>query len=186
MILKKYHGIQVGAYSYGECLNPGSFPNGVTVGRYVSIGGGVRIFLRNHPMDRLSMHPFFYNKYLGFVKEDTIGTGNMEIGHDAWIGERAVITSGCTHVGIGAVIGASSVVTKDVPDFAIVAGNPARIIRYRFPEEIRKLVLESRWWELSIDEIAMHMNHMVKSIRNGTTSHPLLHEIKLKGKYCEH
>src|ERR1017187_4066715 len=133
-ILERYHGVRVGAYSYGECMVPGSWPAGVRVGRYVSVAPGVRVFLRNHPYDRLSMHPFFYNKKLGWVAEDTITSGTLEIGHDAWIGERVIITPGCRRIGIGAVVGAGAVVTKDVPDFAMVGGNPARLIRYRFPE----------------------------------------------------
>src|SRR5438128_8834208 len=60
LILKHFHGVSVGAYSYGSCMVPGAFPAGVTVGRYVSVGPGVQAFRRNHPLERLSMHPFFY------------------------------------------------------------------------------------------------------------------------------
>src|SRR4051794_9846381 len=54
IILRRYHGVSVGPYSYGECMRPGAFPGGVTVGRYVSIANGVRVYLRNHPYERLS------------------------------------------------------------------------------------------------------------------------------------
>src|SRR5437899_3350548 len=62
-ILESYHGVRVGAYSYGECMVPGAWPPGVCVGRYVSVAPDVRLFLRNHPYDRLSMHPSFYNRH---------------------------------------------------------------------------------------------------------------------------
>src|SRR5687767_6570682 len=65
LILKRSHGVQVGAFSYGTCTIPGAFPEGVVVGRYVSVGPNVRVFLRNHPLDTFSLHPFFYNCKLG-------------------------------------------------------------------------------------------------------------------------
>src|SRR5688572_19797057 len=63
-ILHRDYGVTVGAYSYGPCTSPGAFPPGVIVGRYVSVGPGVRVFLRNHPTDRFSLHPFFFNHNL--------------------------------------------------------------------------------------------------------------------------
>lgn len=90
-ILEHYHGVSVGAYSYGECMIPGVFPAGVTVGRYVSIASGVRVFLRNHPLDRLSMHPFFYNSRLGAVASDAVSSSSLNIGHDAWLGSGQLL-----------------------------------------------------------------------------------------------
>lgn len=160
-ILFNYHGIAVGAYSYGDCLKPGNWPAGVVVGRFVSIGDGVKVFLRNHPIERLSMHPFFYNHKLGYVEKDNITTGRLEIGHDTWIGSSVSILPKCKRIGVGAVIGSGAIVTQNIPDFAIVAGNPARILRYRFDEEEQKQILASRWWENSITHLKPHINSMV-------------------------
>jgi virginiamycin A acetyltransferase len=146
-ILAQYHGVRIGAFSYGPCLVPGRFPAGVTIGRYVSIAGGVRVLLRNHPLEGVSMHPFFFNRRFGYVERDAAFSSPLWIGHDAWIGENALITPSCSRIGIGAVVGAGAVVTRDVPDFAIVAGNPAALIRYRFPPQTISQLLHSRFWE---------------------------------------
>lgn len=172
-ILRAYHNVEVGAYSYGECLDPGMLPSGVTIGRYVSMAPGVRVYLRNHPSERLSMHPFFYNSRFGFVNEDNILSGTLSIGHDAWIGAGAIITKGCHRIGIGAVVAAGSVVTRDVPDFAIVGGNPVRLIRFRFSESVRKQVLASCWWTLPIQQCAMHLGVMTRPL-DESSLHTLL------------
>jgi acetyltransferase-like isoleucine patch superfamily enzyme len=173
-IMQKVYGVEVGDYSYGECFKPTAFPPGVRVGRYVSIGPDVRVFLRNHPMDRLSTHPFFYNASLGFVQTDSIDAGTLEMGHDSWIGARSVILKGCKRIGIGAVVGAGAVVTRDVPDFAIAVGNPAKVVRMRFEPEICAAILKSRWWEKSITECARHLQEMALSMDSVKANHPLL------------
>ena len=175
-ILERYHGVTVGDYSYGECMKPGSLPPGVTVGRYVSIGQGLKVFGRNHPLERLSMHPFFYNSQLGTVAEDTIGgLAPVWIGHDAWIGANAILTPRCRRIGIGAVVGAGAVVTMDVPDFAVVVGNPAKIVKYRFSEEMQATILDSRWWERPLEECLAVLPHMIVPLSNAA-EHPLLAE----------
>lgn len=171
--LEKYHGVKVGAYSYGPALTPEAFPSGVTVGRYVSIAAGVKIFVRNHPVRHFSLHPFFYNSILGYIKDDPIKFGILNIGHDSWIGHSAMITPGCTNIGIGAIVRAGSIVTKNVPDFAIVAGNPGKILRYRFDSDTINDILESGWWNLNINDIVSHMGYMILPLSE-VLRHPLL------------
>lgn len=170
-ILAARHGVRVGAYSYGECCVPGSFPAGTVVGRYVSCAAEVRVLEGNHPTDRLSMHPYFYNPALGIVREEGIEPARLEIGHDAWIGARAIVTPQVRRIGVGAVVGAGAIVTRDVPDFAVVAGNPARILRMRFPDELCATILASRWWDRPIEEVGEHLAAMLAPVE---PTHPLL------------
>lgn len=145
-LLAEHHGVEIGDYSYGPCLVPGVFPRGVKIGSYVSIGPGVRVFPRNHPLDGFSTHPFFYEPEFGVVAADATPEGTLTIGHDVWIGGGAIVTPGCRTIGDGAVIGAGSVVTRDVPAYAIAVGNPARVIRYRMDEEVAQSLSASQWW----------------------------------------
>lgn len=173
VLLERYYGVRIGAYSYGPCFRPGAFAPGLVVGRYVSMAEGVRYAHRNHPIERLSMHPFFYNAKLGYVSEDNIPSSRLEIGHDAWIGANAFITSRCRRIGIGAVVAACSVVTRDVEDFAIVGGNPARLIRYRFEPDTIRRILASRWWELPVEACIDHLSAMTAPLGDAA-QHPLL------------
>ncbi|HEY4261271.1 MAG TPA: CatB-related O-acetyltransferase [Schlesneria sp.] len=188
-LMSKYHEVEIGAYSYGDCFDPATMPKGTFIGRYVSIARGVRMFMQNHPVDRLSTHPFFYEQGLNgaaIADEPT----QLVIGHDVWIGCNAIITPGCRRVGNGAVIGAGAVVTKDVPDFAIVAGSPARKIRDRFPTEVQQRLLASNWWLLPSVEVAARRDeldgllvdsHFHTANNNGQTSaeNPRAHSMVL-------
>jgi len=164
-ILRKQYGVSVGMYSYGDCLRPGYLPRGTEIGNYCSFASGLSVHRRNHPMDRLSMHPFFYNGQIGPIPEDTIEANAdrpLKIGHDVWIGTGAIILPNCSVIGNGSVIGAGSVVTGDVPPFCIVAGNPARLLRKRFLPDVEKAVMESEWWLRPLSELVEGLPFLVR------------------------
>ncbi|MFD0938611.1 CatB-related O-acetyltransferase [Methylobacterium trifolii] len=145
--------VSVGAYTYGNLLYPTwHLREGLRIGRYVSMAQSAS-WSFNHPIDRISASPAFYEGVYGAFDNMPRPAPELEIGHDAWIGEYVVITPGCRRIGIGAVIGAGAVVTRDVPDFAVAVGVPARVVRYRFPEAVRQRLLDARWWELSMADL---------------------------------
>jgi acetyltransferase-like isoleucine patch superfamily enzyme len=155
-ILRRFHGIEVGAYSYGDILTPGILPRGSRVGAWCSVGTGLIVRRRDHPVERSVMHAFFYNSHLGLLPQDSIPRDEdnpLEIGHDVWIGDRVTILSGCRRIGNGAVLAAGSVVTRDVPAYTIVGGVPAKALRDRFPEAKAAALEASRWWEKSLSDL---------------------------------
>lgn len=155
-ILRRFHGVEVGRYSYGAILQPGVLPAGTHVGNYCSVGVELIVRRRDHPVERPFMHAAFYNKHLGFVPSDTIpkNTDNpLRIGHDVWIGDRVTILAGCRQIGNGAVLAAGAVVTRDVAPYAIVGGVPARTLRQRFPEDVMATLENTRWWDRSLAEV---------------------------------
>ncbi|MFJ5368445.1 CatB-related O-acetyltransferase [Bosea sp. CER48] len=142
-----------GLYTYGRPKV--RFPESgakLTIGRYGSIADGVEILLGgNHRLDWATTYPFpalprLWPEAVGATGHDTT-RGDVVIGHDVWLGSQCMIMSGI-RIGHGAVVAARAVVTRDVPPYAIVAGNPARIVRSRFDEQTAAALLDSRWWEL--------------------------------------
>lgn len=153
-IFQTYYGIEVGMYTYGLFEEPERYPRGTSVGRYGSIGP--RTVPRFVPRDCPAMHPVFHDATLGLVDETTEWgrpRPPLEIGHDVYGGFAIVTTPECSKIGDGAVIGTAAVLTEDVPAYSIVAGDPARVIRKRFSDEVEDLVRESRWFEHSISEL---------------------------------
>ena len=127
----------------------------VAVGSFCSIGKEVLFLVRaNHPLHTASTFPL-----RSFAKDnlELTSKGPILIGNDVWIGQRAILMSGVT-VGDGAVIGAGAVVTRDVPPYAIVGGNPARIIRYRFDGSTIEGLLSIRWWEWPDEKITQNID----------------------------
>ncbi len=153
-IFIKYWDVEIGEYSMGGCFVPYAFDRHTTIGRYCSFAGSVRGMNRNHPMEYKSTHALFYNPKMNKeIAEDPIEYIPLEIGSDVWMGHNAIIMPAVTSIGHGAVIAAGAVVNKNIPPYAVVVGNPARVIRYRFsPEKIEKL-LESKWWEKPFDQL---------------------------------
>lgn len=117
------------------------------VGSFCSIAEGVQIFLGGeHRSDWVTTYPFVDFWRTGKdIKGHPRTKGDVIIGNDVWIGHEAVILSG-VRIGDGAVIGARAVVSKDIPPYGIVAGNPARLIRHRFDTETILRLLDCQWW----------------------------------------
>jgi len=125
----------------------------VVVGKYTSVANGTHIIVASHPSltdNTVSNFPFYEKLKLDYPK-CTVG-GLITIGNDVWIGENVKIVGECT-IGDGAIIGAFSVVAKDIPPYSIVVGNPGKIIRLRFlPVNIDRL-LKIKWWDWPVDKI---------------------------------
>lgn len=129
-----------------------------SIGNFCSIGPNVTLGHGEHPLNFLTTSPYLYFDALGFKTNQTPNHNEywklqpITIGNDVWIGEGVFIKNG-VRVGDGAVLGAKSVITKDVPPYAIVVGTPAKVLRYRFDEPTRKELLRLKWWELEDDII---------------------------------
>jgi virginiamycin A acetyltransferase len=152
-IFHEYYNVKVGLYSFGACFIPGKFDKFTTVGRYCSFARSARVMNRNHPVEFKSTHPFFFNPALKYCKKEIIDYISLEIGNDVWIGHNAIILPKVRVIENGAIIAAGSVVTRNVPSYSIVAGNPAMIIKYRFDKDKIRDLNESKWWEKEISEV---------------------------------
>ena len=160
--------IGAGTYASGEPLirplHPG---NRITLGKYCSLAYDVTIFAGgNHPMDRITTHPIkiFHNvgDYAGWTADCADGDAVTRIGSDVWLGHGCTILSGAD-IGDGAIIGARAVVRGRVPPYAIVAGNPARVIRYRFDDAVIDRLLKIRWWDWPEEKIKAEIPHLTSA-----------------------
>ena len=158
---EKRYKVSVGEFSYGGCFNS-LFNQGGTViiGRYCSIAGNVHYFGANHPMESVSTSAYFYNRNMSGYEVKDVTRSVLRIQNDVWIGYGTIITNGCETIGTGAVIGAGSVVTHNVPAYAVVAGNPAKILRYRNTEETNNALVSSKWWEHDLKDIMKYYKYM--------------------------
>lgn len=138
------------------------------VGRYCSISWGLNITGSRHPLEWLTTSNINFDIHVQNIKKFHLNNGTNrfwvgqpsklekpypKLGNDVWIGQNVTLNRGIT-IGDGAVVAAFSVVTKDVPPYTIVGGNPAKVIRKRFPDELCERLLNVKWWELHPNEFA--------------------------------
>ena len=165
--------IEVGDYSYyddpddslafeRDAVLYGYGPERLVIGRYCAIASGVRFLMAggNHADLGPSTFPFgiFGAPWADLTMDLVMGApsrGDTVVGHDVWIGYQALVMPGVT-IGAGAVVAAARVVTADVPPYAIVAGNPARVVRRRFEDEDVARLLRAAWWHWPVDLVTEH------------------------------
>lgn len=151
----------VGAFTYSYS----GLPDGLNVGRYGSISAGLRFIDSSHPMDLLTTSAMTFRPRNALFKDfvtdaikdhaasySTTDKPYPRIGHDVWIGSNVTMSMDI-EIGTGSILASNSTVTKDVPPYAIVGGNPARIIKYRFDEETIERLLSSEWWNYDPREV---------------------------------
>lgn len=160
----KFYDIDIGYGSYGGCFDINRIPRGTKFGNYCSVAEGVTIFRANHPLNKFTTHPIFYNPIFGYVNSDKLERPKISIGHDVWLGYNSVILPTVEKIGNGSVVGAGSVVTKDVEPYSIVAGNPARHIRFRFNQKTILELEKSKWFNFEKKELIKKENYINKII----------------------
>ena len=161
------YNIQIGYGSYGGCFNRANIPGGVVFGNYCSVANNVRIFRANHPTNTFTSHPILFNPVMGYVKKDKLNRLPLIIGHDVWLSANVVILPGVQTVGNGAIIGAGSIVTKDVVPYSIMVGNPAKQIKKRFGDSVIEKLEETKWWTLEFDDLINKIEEF-NSVVNGS------------------
>lgn len=155
--------LEMGAFSYGYPLVHYYGENTkVRVGKFCSIAGGVEFFLgANHPLKFITTFPFDV-KFAGRFTPTTaysISKGDINVGNDVWLGYGVTVMSGVS-IGHGAIIAAKSVVTRDVPPYAVAAGSPAVVKKKRFTDEQIAALLKIAWWDWPLEKILHHADQI--------------------------
>jgi acetyltransferase-like isoleucine patch superfamily enzyme len=154
-------GWTIGDFSYGRPTVIGGLEAKIHIGRFCSIAEPSCIILADHNLRHISTYPFSNINLFGAIHPKplpdvhAVSKGDVVIGNDVWIGREATLMAGIT-IGDGAVIAAACVVTKDVPPYAVFAGNPGKIVKYRFDAETIKRLLDSTWW--CLDPVVLFEN----------------------------
>ncbi len=161
----KHHNLVVGDFSYGAddfesgILHHFSFSKDkLIIGKFCQIGKSVKFYMNdcNHDYHCISTFPFsIMNGFPGdsYQQSHHVYKGDTIVGNDVWIGENATIMPG-VKIGDGVIIATNSHVVKDVPAYCVVGGNPAKVIRKRFDDELIDLLEKWQWWNLPVDEIS--------------------------------
>lgn len=152
--------------------------NNTNIGKFCSIGKGVKIGLGKHPTNFVSTSPVFYspnNPLQKKISQDLMFKDfePVKIGNDVWIGANSIILDGIT-INDGAIIGANTVVSKDVEPYSVIGGVPGRLIKKRFSDEIIQNLLLSKWWEMPIEFFEIES---VKSIFSKELSNDSVHSL---------
>jgi acetyltransferase-like isoleucine patch superfamily enzyme len=172
---------KIGAYTY--ISGPANLRGLKSIGRFCSLGNDINIGPGHHPLNWLSTSPFQYNAaFFDHPEIRGLGQTNLHyesppeviIENDVWIGSNVTIFRG-VKVGNGAVIGAGSIVTKDVPNYAVVAGTPAKLIKYRFNQDIIDRLIKLQWWNYDLrgmkgvdfSSIETAINQLETALKNG-------------------
>lgn len=156
--------VSVGNITYGtiDLTDYSNDDTKVEIGHYCSLAPGVKLILGGeHRPENISNFPFKHK--LGLEIREARSKGSIVIKDDVWVGANSLILSGVT-IGQGAVVAAGSVVTKDVPPYAIVGGNPAKIIRYRFEEKIIKKLLKIDYSKINPDKIIPNIKYWYEQV----------------------
>lgn len=158
----------IGDHTYGRPKILESQYANLKIGKFCSIADDVVIILANHKTDVVTTYPFatLKNSWPSLKTSDIndhYTNGDVYIGNDVWIGHSVKILSGVT-IGNGVVIAANSLVNKDVPDYSIIGGTPAKIIKYRFNDKVIEESLEIKWWEWSDEKIDNALPFMMTDI----------------------
>lgn len=157
--------VEVGRMTYGK-LNVVALSdeNMLHIGNYCSIGPNVFFLLSSeHHMNRISTYP--YKVKLGYQKNEAYSKGDIYVGDDVWIGCGSTILSG-VNIGQGAVIGAESVVTKDIPPYAIACGNPAKVIKYRFDKKMINELMKIDYSKLDKKTIKNNIDKLYTELKD--------------------
>ncbi|MBL8756519.1 MAG: CatB-related O-acetyltransferase [Planctomycetes bacterium] len=152
-LFREQLGVEVGLYTHGGWTRPFQLDSGTVVGRYCSIAETARTITHNHPLRHRSTSGLFFHPFFGLARGPLPAT-RLEIGNDVWIGHNAIVLPSVRRIGDGAVVGAGAVVHRDVPPFAIVTGQPARVVGYRFSQERIAALLAEKWWDRPLHELA--------------------------------